>query len=76
MATVYHDEDADIGALAGERDAPRPIKGNIARGRRLYHLPSCPSYASVVVDESAGERSFASEAEARKAGFAKAGNCP
>lgn len=53
-----------------------PIKGNISRGRKLYHLPSCPNYAEVTIDPAKGERTFSSEAEARAAGFHRAGNCP
>lgn len=54
-----------------------PIKGNVgSRGRKLYHLPSCPSYDLVRIDPDKGERLFASEEQARAAGFRKAGNCP
>lgn len=60
--------------------APEPgaatIKGNISRGRKLYHLPACPSYAEVLIEPDRGERLFASEREAEAAGFHKAGNCP
>ncbi|HWN68373.1 MAG TPA: hypothetical protein VNM90_12105, partial [Haliangium sp.] len=52
------------------------IKGNISRGRKLYHLPACPSYAEVRIEPERGERLFTSEREARAAGFQKAGNCP
>jgi endonuclease/exonuclease/phosphatase family metal-dependent hydrolase len=52
------------------------IKGNVSRGRKLYHLPECPSYAEVRIEPERGERLFASEREARAAGFQKAGNCP
>jgi Endonuclease/Exonuclease/phosphatase family len=53
------------------------IKGNInSAGKKLYHLPNCPSYEEVQIDESKGERFFASEAEAATAGWQKAGNCP
>lgn len=54
----------------------RVVKGNIRRGRKLYHSPECPSYGEVVIDESKGERWFGSEAEAESAGFSRAGNCP
>ena len=54
-----------------------PIKGNVsADGRKLYHLPGCPSYEQTQIDESAGERLFSSEAEAVAAGWQKAVNCP
>lgn len=46
------------------------IKGNINRnGERIYHLPGSPSYARTVIDTSAGERWFCTEAEARAAGW-------
>ncbi|GAB4570507.1 MAG: hypothetical protein Tsb0020_25330 [Haliangiales bacterium] len=62
----------------GERreTGPMSVKGNVSRGRKLYHLPSCPSYAQVRIDERKGERYFATEEAARRAGFRKAGNCP
>ena len=46
------------------------VRGN--RNSKIYHLPSCPSYARV------GEHNrvpFESEAAARGAGYRKAGNC-
>ncbi len=53
-----------------------PIKGNInSKGRKIYHLPSCPDYARTKVTRQ-GERLFSTEAEARAAGFEKARNCP
>lgn len=61
---------------AGAGSQPMPIKGNVSRGRKLYHLPSCPSYDLVRIDPGKGERLFASEAQAHAAGFRKAGNCP
>jgi endonuclease/exonuclease/phosphatase family metal-dependent hydrolase len=63
-------------APARGSDAGDMIKGNISRGRKIYHLPGCPSYAEVRIDEDRGERLFASEREAQAAGFHKAGNCP
>lgn len=60
-------------ATAGEA----PIKGNIsAKGKKLYHRPDCPSYAATRIDESRGERFFATEAEAQAAGWTRAPNCP
>jgi endonuclease/exonuclease/phosphatase family metal-dependent hydrolase len=64
---------------SGPADAAsaRPIKGNIsADGKRLYHLPTCPSYEETKIDVADGERWFASESEALAAGWQKAGNCP
>jgi endonuclease/exonuclease/phosphatase family metal-dependent hydrolase len=61
---------ADAGALE------QRVKGNIGAGRRkLYHAPGCPDYARTQIDESKGERWFASEAEAEAAGFARSSNC-
>jgi endonuclease/exonuclease/phosphatase family metal-dependent hydrolase len=65
----------------GARPGPLPggagnVKGNIARGRKLYHLPGCPSYDEVRIEPDKGERLFESEREAQAAGFRKAGNCP
>ncbi len=52
------------------------IKGNISSdGRKLYHLPSCPSYSKTSIDEGVGEKWFCSEQEAVQAGWTKAGNC-
>jgi endonuclease/exonuclease/phosphatase family metal-dependent hydrolase len=82
--------DGEDGATAKRRAAPKQggtgggaagtgagdIKGNLSRGRKLYHLPACPSYAEVRIEPERGERLFASESEARAAGFQKAGNCP
>jgi len=51
--------------------ATGPVIGN--RNSMIYHLPSCPDYKKV------SERNrvpFASEAEAMKAGYRKARNCP
>ena len=51
------------------------IKGNISRnsGRRIYHVPGDPYYARTRIDPSRGERWFCSEAEARAAGWRRAG---
>jgi hypothetical protein len=55
----------------------RCIKGNInSEGERIYHFPGCGSYNQTVIDEGAGERWFASSAEAEAAGWRRAGNCP
>lgn len=53
------------------------IKGNInSEGKKLYHLPTCPSYEATQIDEAKGERMFATEAEAIAGGWQKSGNCP
>lgn len=63
--------------LAPPPAVPGLIKGNVgARGRKLYHLPGCPQYEHVRIDERKGERRFGTEAEARAAGWAKAPGCP
>lgn len=52
------------------------IKGNISgNGTKLYHFPGCGSYITTKITLSAGERWFCSEAQARAAGWRKAGNC-
>jgi deoxyribonuclease-1 len=47
------------------------IRGN--RRSKIYHLPSCPDYARLSVENT---MLFASEADARRAGYRKAKNCP
>lgn len=51
------------------------IKGNISRssGRRIYHVPGDPDYASTRISPGHGERWFCTEAEARAAGWRRAG---
>lgn len=50
------------------------IKGNInGKGDRIYHTPDSPSYQDTRIDESAGERWFCTEEEARAAGWRPAG---
>lgn len=51
----------------------RDIKGNISSsGEKIYHVPGQRDYAKTVIDESKGERWFATEAEAQAAGWRKA----
>jgi hypothetical protein len=55
----------------------RCIKGNIGDNReKIYHFPGCPNYGTTQINESAGERWFATAAEAEAAGWRKAQNCP
>jgi hypothetical protein len=55
----------------------RCIKGNIStKGEKIYHYPGCASYDQTQINEGAGERWFASAAEAEAAGWRRAGNCP
>jgi hypothetical protein len=65
---------ARVWAEAKER-APQgcPIKGQVARGERIYVVPSAERYERVRVNERRGERWFCTEAEAEAAGLRKAG---
>ena len=69
---------------AATRDAPRVaapdrgacrIKGNISHnsGRRIYHMPGDRDYERTRISTSRGERYFCTEAEARAAGWRRAG---
>lgn len=63
---------------AASREAPAPvegcaIKGNISSRGRIYHVPGSRSWADTRINPGAGERWFCSEAEARAAGWRKAG---
>lgn len=51
------------------------IKGNVSigSGERIYHVPGQEYYADTVIDSRYGERWFCSEAEARSAGWRRAG---
>jgi len=64
-------------------DTPPPsakcsIKGNISLHtfEKTYMLKECAQYSQIKVDPTLGEKYFCSEAEAQKAGFKKAANCP
>lgn len=46
-----------------------PIKGNISKGGKIYHVPGSKDYDKVRIDTSAGERWFCTEAEAQQAGW-------
>ena len=55
------------------------IKGNIddnSRNRKLYYYPGCPQYEFTVIEKDMGEAWFCTKAEAEKAGYSKAKNCP
>ena len=54
------------------------VKGNIDKAtyQKTYHLPDCRQYKQVIMETNSGDRFFCTEAEAQKAGFAKAGGCP
>jgi hypothetical protein len=50
------------------------IKGNVsANGNRIYHMPGSRSYDETRIDTRTGERWFCNEAEARAAGWRRAG---
>jgi len=49
------------------------IKGNISSRGRIYHVPGSRSWADTRIDTGAGERWFCTEAEARAAGWRRAG---
>lgn len=64
-------------------DTPPPsarcsIKGNISlhNYEKSYILKECSQYSQTKIDPTLGEKYFCSEAEAQKAGFTKAANCP
>ena len=65
-------------AERAERNAPDAgtcaIKGNRSDNGRLYHLPGMPSYGATRIDEARGERWFCTEADARAAGWRRAGS--
>jgi len=68
---------SDASGTPADAAAAHLIKGNISSdGKRLYHLPGCPSYEETKIDPAEGERWFATEADAAGAGWRKAGNCP
>ena len=45
------------------------IKGNINRGKHIYHVPGSSSTDETKIDEAKGERWFCTEDEARRAGW-------
>ena len=55
---------------ASDECEPTLIKGNInQKGDRIYHVPGSTWYDQTVIDKAQGERCFASEKEARGAGW-------
>ncbi|MHA6689103.1 sunset domain-containing protein [Devosia sp. A449] len=63
---------ATLGSLGG---AGCNIKGNISinSGERIYHVPGQRYYLETIIRSEHGERYFCSEAEARVAGWRRAG---
>lgn len=51
------------------------IKGNTTGSKNFYHYPGCNGYDQTIVELHTGDRWFCSEAEAKKAGFIKGGDC-
>jgi len=61
---------AEIVPIPMAYDGQCLIKGNISRdGARIYHRPGQRHYSQTVIDTTAGERWFCTEAEARAAGW-------
>ncbi len=56
-------------ALASGPDPACPVKGNVSRNGRIYHLPGGRHYETLQIDPERGDRCFDSEEEAIKAGF-------
>lgn len=54
-----------------EGDVCQPIKGNIGRTGKIFHVPGGANYDQVLIDESKGEAFFRTEQEAIDAGFRK-----
>jgi hypothetical protein len=72
MATLPRAVEVIAEAAATAPPAPtKAIHGN--KSNKVYHLPNCPGYASMRL---ANLVLFTNEAEAVKAGYRKAGNCP
>lgn len=51
------------------------IKGNIRKGKKIYHLPACKSYKTTDIQLYNGDEWFCTEKEAKDAGFTKATQC-
>lgn len=51
------------------------IKGNISANGKLYHVPGCPSYKKVLINQDRGEKLFCTENEAILAGWQKSSDC-
>src|SRR5262249_471463 len=75
VGTVTVPRSQIIGNLTDPATAANTPEGAIQGNRqsKIYHLPSCPNYATVT-DKNVVL--FATEVNARKAGYRKAKNCP
>jgi endonuclease YncB( thermonuclease family) len=56
-------------ALASGPEEACPVKGNVSRNKRIYHVPGGQHYESLQLDPAEGDRCFQSESEAIAAGF-------
>ncbi len=56
-------------ALASGLEEACPVKGNVSRKARIYHLPGGRHYESLQLDPAEGDRCFETESEAIAAGF-------
>jgi hypothetical protein len=59
-----------------QQTASCSIKGNVSirTGEHIYHMPGQTDYLDTKISPRYGERWFCTEAEARAAGWRKAGN--
>src|SRR5262249_31188627 len=68
---------ADLPPLSGGNRSPAPGRGSGQiignKNSHIYHKPGCPGYDQV---SEANRVTFGSEAEAERAGYRKAKNCP
>ena len=82
VAAMVASSGIDLSALglvpAKRADIPAAkcdIKGNVSydSGKHIYHMPGQEDYEDTKISTDRGERWFCSEAEARAAGWQKAG---
>ncbi len=65
--------------LSKEPEKPNCIiKGNVGGNNqvKLYSVPGCTGYKQTLIEKDLGDQWFCTEAEAKKAGFKRAGGCP
>jgi endonuclease YncB( thermonuclease family) len=56
-------------AVASGLEEACPVKGNVSRNKRIYHVPGGQHYESLQLDPAEGDRCFQTESEAIAAGF-------
>ena len=66
------------GLAAPAKTSPQPVSSSVGmirgnKNRHIYHLPTCPTYDVI---SPMNVVTFATEEEARRAGYRKAKNCP